>query len=106
MVDRAVAAMIEHFDYDVRDAPEAEREEWVDGAEDAPHTHIVRYHPSFELLVKLPPWVEPDEWLAAASMGWNELLAEAGEAWTEPGGYAFLEIDLHGSTQSIDEVEP
>lgn len=89
------------YAYEVRDADDDERDAWLEAVEDLPVTHVIRYQPSFAIRVKLPPWVDPDAWLAEASMGWNFELCDGGEAWTEPGGYAWLEIENCGSTQAI-----
>jgi hypothetical protein len=64
-------------------------------------THVVQYQPCFTIRVKLPPWVDPEAWLTEASIGWNHELTDAGEAWTEPGGHAWLEISHEGSSQVI-----
>jgi hypothetical protein len=97
-------APVRAYDYEFRPADDDERDRWLEDTEGAPVTHVVRYQPSFVLRVKLPPWVNPDAWLAEASMGWNDELADSGECWTEPGGYAWLEIDNDGSSQVIVEV--
>ncbi|MCA1832585.1 MAG: hypothetical protein LC750_07610 [Actinobacteria bacterium] len=89
------------YEYEVHDPGEAVRDEWCETVEELPVTHVVRYQPCFRIEVKLPPWVDPDAWLAEASMGWNDWLCDAGEAWTEPGGYAWMEIVNEGSSQGI-----
>lgn len=89
------------YPYEYRDADDDERDAWLDAAEELPITHVLRYEPSFTIRVKLPPRVDPDAWLAEASLGWNAELCDGGEAWSEPGGYAWLEIENTGSTQTI-----
>jgi hypothetical protein len=90
--------------YEARPADDDERDRWLEDAEHLPFTHVVRFQPCFTIRVKLPPWVDADAWLAEASIGWNGELTDAGEHWTEPGGYAWLEIDNDGSSQGIVEV--
>lgn len=93
------------FAYEARPADNDERDRWLAQVEDLPVTHVVQYQPCFTIQVKLPRWVDADAWLAEASMGWNDELTDAGEGWTEPGGYAWLEIDNDGSSQVIVEVD-
>jgi hypothetical protein len=93
------------YDYEVRDTDDAERDAWLEGAAGLAFTHSVRYQPCFTIRVKLPPWVDPHTSLAEASAGWNDELCAAGEPWTEPGGYAWLDVTHAGSTQTIAESE-
>ena len=83
---------------------EADQDTWCETVADLGVTHVVHYRPEFQLKVKLPPWVDPDAWLAQASLGWNDWFGDVGEHWTEPGGIAWVEVDCTGSMQDIDEA--
>lgn len=93
--------MAREYDYEVRDASESERDEWVDAVESLPYTHTVQYRPVFRLRVKLPPWVDAEAWLTEATGGWDEELPLAGESWSQPGGYAWIEVECLGSGANI-----